>query len=67
MSSADVLVVDLQNKLVTLNGNPARNTLISGTWFSASPGNNQFYLSGNAGSTLVGVTEAVGTWQSAFI
>lgn len=67
MSSADVLVVDLQNKLVTLNGNPARNTLISGTWFSASPGNNQFYLSGNAGSTLVGVTEAVVTWQSAFI
>jgi hypothetical protein len=67
LSDADVLTVDLYNKLITLNGSPARNLLLSGTWFSASPGNNSFYLTGDAGSTLVDVTEAVVTWQSAYI
>ena len=64
-SSSDLLVVDLYNKLITLNGNPARNTLLSGTWFSAQPGNNEFYFSGTG--TLVGTTKAVVTWQSAYI
>jgi phage-related protein len=64
-SSADRLVVDLYNKLITLNGNPARNTLISGTWFSAQPGNNQFFFTGTG--TLIGTTEAVVTWQSAYV
>ena len=63
----DELVIDLYNKLITLNGNPARNLLTSGEWFSAQPGNNLFYLTGNAGSTVVGVTWAVVTWQSAYI
>lgn len=67
LSDTDVLTVDLYNKLITLNGLPARNLLTSGTWFSASPGNNDFYLTGDAGSTLVNVTEAVVTWQSAYI
>jgi hypothetical protein len=67
LSDADVLTIDLYNKLITLNGSPARNLLLSGTWFSASPGNNSFYLTGDAGSTLVNVTEAVVTWQSAYI
>lgn len=67
MSDTDVLVVDLYNKLITLNGNPARNLLTSGTWFSAQPGNNLFFLTGDAGSTLINVTQAVVTWQSAFI
>lgn len=67
MTDTDVLVVDLYNKLITLNGNPARNTLTQGTWFSAQPGNNDFYLTGDAGSTLVNVTQAVVTWQSAFV
>lgn len=65
LSSSDVFVIDLYNKLITLNGNPARNTLISGTWFSASPGNNSYYLTGTG--TLAGTTEAVVTWQSAYI
>lgn len=67
LSSSDVFVVDLYNKLITLNGNPARNTLITGssTWFSASPGNNQFYFTGVG--TLAGTTQAVVTWQSAYI
>jgi hypothetical protein len=67
LSSADILVIDLYNKLITLNGNPARNLLISGQWFSAQPGTNLFYLTGNAGSTLVGTTGATVTWQSAYI
>ena len=66
-SSADFLEVDLYNKLITLNGSPARNLLIQGTWFSASPGNNSFYLSGAPGSTLVSVTQATVSWQSAYI
>lgn len=67
MSASDVLVVDLYNKLITFNGTPARNLLISGTWFSAQPGTNLFFLTGDAGSTLINVTQAVVTWQSAFI
>jgi phage-related protein len=67
MTDTDVLVIDLYNKLITLNGTPARNTLTSGTWFSAQPGTNLFFLSGDAGSTLVGTTQAVVTWQSAYI
>ena len=67
LSSSDVFVVDLYNKLITLNGQPARNTLISGssTWFSASPGNNSFFYDGVG--TLAGTTQAVVTWQSAYI
>ena len=67
LSSSDVFVIDLYNKLITLNGNPARNTLISGTstWFSAQPGNNQFYFTGVGTSS--GITQAVVTWQSAYI
>jgi hypothetical protein len=64
-SSADILLVDLYNRVITLNGSPARNTLISGEWFSALPGNNQFYLTGTG--TLAGTTQAVVTWQSAFV
>jgi hypothetical protein len=65
MVAGDELQIDLYNKLITLNGNPARNTLSSGTWFSASPGNNTFFFSGSG--TLANVTEAVITWQSAYI
>jgi phage-related protein len=64
-SSSDILLVDLYNRVITLNGAPARNTLISGEWFSAQPGNNEFYLTGTG--TLAGTTQAVVTWQSAFV
>jgi hypothetical protein len=67
LTNTDDLVIDLYNKLITLNGDPARNLLTSGEWFSAQPGNNSFYLTGNAGSTVVGVTGAIVTWQSAYI
>lgn len=64
-SSADTIEIDLLNKLITLNGNPARNLLASGNWFSASPGNNTFTFYGTG--TLDNVTSATITWQSAFI
>lgn len=67
LSSSDSFVIDLYNKLITLNGNPARNTLISGSssWFSAQPGNNSFYFTGTG--TLAGTTQAVVEWRSAYI
>jgi hypothetical protein len=61
----DVLVVDLYNKLITLNGSAARNLLSSGEWFAAPSGNSIFTLYGSG--TLAGTTEAVITWQSAYI
>ena len=66
-SNTDILQVDLYNKLITLNGSPARNLLVSGEWFSAQPGNNSFYLTGDPGSTTVGITGGTVTWNSAFI
>ena len=66
-SDTDFLEVDLYNKLITLNGVSARNLLTSGTWFSAPPGNSNFFLTGLAGSTLVNVTKAVVEWNSAYI
>ena len=65
LSSSDLLVVDLYNKLITLNGQPARNLLIEGNWFWAQPGNNDFYLTGVA--TLAGTTQAIVTWNSAYV
>lgn len=64
-SNTDNLVVDLANKLITLNGNPARNLLSSGTWFSAPPGNSQFYMTGTG--TLAGTTTATVTWYNAYV
>lgn len=65
LSSTDHLVVDLYNKLVTLNGQPARNLLTSGEWFSAQPGNNTFFINGTY--TAAGDTSVTITWNSAYI
>lgn len=64
LTNTDTLVVDLYNKLITLNGNPARNLLSSGSWFAAPPGTSQYYLTGtnNTGSTTATVT-----WYNAYI
>lgn len=64
-SSSDVIVIDLYNKLITVNGTAARNILTSGTWFGAQPGANTFSFYGTG--TLNNVTTATITWQSAFI
>ena len=67
LTGSDTLVVDLYNKLITLNGNPARNLLASGTWFAAPPGNSIFTLTGDPGSTVINQTQATITWYSAYI
>jgi phage-related protein len=64
-SALDVLEIDLYNQLITLNGNPARNLLISGTWFDAPPGNSNFFFTGTG--TLAGTTQATVSWYSAYI
>jgi len=64
-SALDNLEIDLYNQLITLNGAPARNLLISGTWFDAPPGNSLYYFTGTG--TLVGTTQATVTWYSAYI
>ena len=65
--STDTLVVDLYNKLITLNGVSARNLLQSGTWFGAPPGESIFTLSGEAESQTINQTLATITWYSAYI
>jgi phage-related protein len=67
MDSSDVLVVDLYNKLITLNGVSARNLLTSGVWFAAPPGNSIFTLEGDVGSTVIDQTVATIVFQSAYI
>jgi hypothetical protein len=67
MDSSDVLVVDLYNKLITLNGVSARNLLTSGVWFAAPPGDSIFTLEGDTGSTVLNQTVATIVFQSAFI
>lgn len=65
-ANTDVIVYDLDQKLVTVNGNPARN-LVTGTstWFGALPGTNNFYLTGSG--TLAGTTAGTIAWRSAYI
>lgn len=65
ITNTDTLVIDLYNKLITLNGNPARNLLSSGTWFGAPPGTSQYYLTGSL--TVPGTTAATVTWRNAYI
>lgn len=64
-SALDTLEIDLYNQLITLNGAPARNLLITGTWFDAPPGNSLYYFTGT--DTLAGTTQATVSWYSAFI
>jgi hypothetical protein len=65
-SNTDIVFIDLDSKLITVNGVAARN-LVSGTstWFGAVPGNNAFYLTG--AGTLAGTTAATVSWRSAYI
>ena len=64
-SALDTLEIDLYNQLITLNGAPARNLLITGTWFDAPPGNSLYYFTGT--DTLAGTTQATVSWYSAYI
>lgn len=65
-ANTDTIVVDLGQRLVTVDGNPARNLLANtSNWFWAAPGNNQFYFTGTG--TLAGTTSATATWNNAYI
>ena len=64
--STDSVVIDLDSKLVTVNGASARNLLAGNSnWFNAPAGSSQFYLTGTG--TLVGTTAATVTWRNAYI
>jgi hypothetical protein len=65
ITNTDTLVIDTQNKLITLNGVSARNLLSSGVWFAAPAGTSQYYLTGSA--TTLGLTAATVTWYNAYI
>lgn len=64
--TGDVIVIDLNSKLITVNGTSARN-LIAGNskWFNAPAGTSQFYLTGSG--TVVGVTQATVAYRSAYL
>jgi len=65
-TNTDVIIIDLDSKLVSINGSPARNLVAGGSnWFSAPPGNNLYYLTGTG--TLAGTTTASVTWRNAYI
>jgi hypothetical protein len=66
LTNTDSLVIDLDNKLVTLNGVSARN-LVAGTstWFAVPPGTSNFYFTGT--NTTVGLTTASVVYRSAYI
>lgn len=66
LANTDTLVIDLAQRLITLNGSSARN-LIAGNsqWFGAPPGTSYFYFTANTYTT--GVTTASVTYRSAFV
>lgn len=65
-TNTDVITVDLDSKLITVNGVSARNLLAgNSTWFSAQVGTNLFYLTGTG--TLAGTSSASVSWYNAYI
>lgn len=64
-ANTDIVILDLYNKLITLNGVSARNLLSTGTWFDAPPGTSQYYLTGSL--TTVLITAANVAWYNAYI
>jgi len=64
-ANTDTLVLDLYNKLITLNGVSARNLLSTGTWFDAPAGTSQYYLTGSSTTALL--TAATVAWYNAYI
>lgn len=66
LANTDTLVINLAQRLVTLNGTSARN-LVAGNsqWFGAAPGTSYFYFTAN--TYTAGVTAASVTYASAYI
>jgi hypothetical protein len=68
MAQSDVIIIDLYNRTILLNGVPARNLLLgSSQWFGATPGNNYFYFTGTPGSTTYGITNAIVQWSNGYV
>ena len=66
VGASDVIIIDLLNRTILLNGAPARNLLLgSSQWFAAAPGNNSFYFNGSG--TTAGTTYATVQWNNAYI
>jgi len=65
MVNTDIVVINLLNRTITLNGNPARN-LITGTsqWFAAPVGTSQFYFTATGTTAGAG---AVVSYYNAYI
>lgn len=64
--AGDTLVIDLYEKLITLNGLAARNLLLGGSnWFGVEPGTTN--VSFSASATVVGTTTCNINYRDAFI
>ena len=64
-TATDVITIDLDSKVISLNGVSARNLMVGGSkWFSAPPGTSQFYMT--ASGTSSGITQGTITWRSAY-
>jgi hypothetical protein len=65
LTNTDTLVVDLDQKTISLNGVYARNLLAGNSeWFSAPPGTSNFYFTA---SNTDGSTSAVAVYRSAYV
>ena len=66
LTATDQVIIDLNQKLVTLNGTSARNLVTSGsTWFTAPVGTSQFYFSVSSGATAS--TNATISYSPAYV
>lgn len=66
LSVTDVLIIDLYEKTITLNGSAARNLLAGNSqWFGCDPGNTVISFTGSG--TIIGTTVASITYRSAFV
>jgi len=65
LTNTETLVIDLDQKTITLNGVYARNLLAGNSkWFSAPPGTSNFYFTA---SNTDGSTSAVAVYRSAYV
>lgn len=65
LNTGDTLVIDLRNRTILLNGNPARNYLSGlSKWFSAPVGNSTFFFTASGAS---GTTSGVVAWYNSYV
>jgi hypothetical protein len=65
MSPTDILTINLLDRTILLNGNPARNLLAGNSqWFGAAPGTSQYYFTATGTTAGAGATVS---WYNAYI